>query len=309
MPTPTSEVQNLLDTLDALGTPPLSSIAVERARREIEALLTTHADAPDLATVADTEIDAPGGTVPLRAYYPTDATPLPVLLYFHGGGWISGSLDTHDDLCRELAAAVPCAVVSVGYHLAPEAQFPVPVRDAFTALQWTAAYADDMGFDGDRIAVGGDSAGGNLAVAVALLARDRDGPSIVHQALAYPALDHAFDTASYDEVGDRFLLTRDSVAAYWEYYLRSPLDGYNVLASPLRSADLSGLPPATVITCELDPLRSEGREFARRLREADTPVTETCFEGTIHAFLSFDELSARERGISLLASGLAEAFD
>jgi len=305
---PTEDVLRLLERLEETVTPPLSSLAVHDARRQIEALLTTDIDSPPLEAVSDVQIDTGTGQIPLRLYYPELADCLPVLLYFHGGGWISGSISSHDDLCRELAVTVPCGVVSVGYHLAPEHPFPVGLQDAFAATRWVSRHAEALGFDPDRIAIGGDSAGGNIAIGTALLAADRGGPEFVHQAVAYPPMKNTFDTPSYSEVGDRFLLTKDSMQAYWNYYLDSPINGGNHYASPLRARSLADLPPATILTAELDPLRSEGDTYARRLQRLGVPTRKKHFDGVIHAFLSFSELAARSEGIDVLAQELAQAF-
>jgi acetyl esterase len=265
---------------------------------------------PDVAAVKDLEIPGPVGRIPVRVYRPSERTDLPLLVYLHGGGWAICSLETHDASCRELANAAACVVVSVDYRLAPEHRFPAAPEDCYAALTWTARNAASLGADARRLAIGGDSAGGNLAAVVALMARDREGPRLCHQLLVYPVTDHAFDTASYRENADAPILTREIMQGFWGLYLARAEDGHNPYASPLRAPDLSGLPPAHVITAEYDPLRDEGEAYARRLAAAAVPVTQRRFDGMIHGFFGFGELIdlARE-AVADAARELRRAFD
>lgn len=228
-----------------------------------------------------------GAEMLVRIYRPRGEGPWPVLVYFHGGGFVVGDLDGHDGSCRALTNAVPCVVVSVDYRLAPEHPFPSAPEDASAATRWVAEHAASFGGDPTRIAVGGQSAGGNLAAVVPLMARDRGGPPLVFQLLVYPMADHSFETPSYRENAEGYWLTRERMQWYWGHYLARPEDGAHPYASPLRATDLRGLPPALVLTAEYDPLRDEGEAYAARLREAGVPVAHTRYEGQIHGFFAW----------------------
>jgi len=250
---------------------------------------------PEVAAVKDLEIPGPAGGIPVRVYRPSERSDLPVLVYFHGGGWAICGLETHDVTCRQLANGAGCVVVSVDYRLAPAPRFPAAPEDCFAALGWVAQNAAAIGADPTRIAIGGDSAGGNLAAVVALMARDRSGPRLCHQLMIYPVTDHAFDTPSYRENAEGPLLTRETMRAFWKLYLAGEPDGKNPYASPLRAADLSGLPPAHVITAEYDPLRDEGEAYASRLAAAGVPVVVRRYDGMVHGFVGFSDLIDRAR--------------
>jgi len=303
------------EILDRVDLPPTHALSVDGAREALRDLLVTEESPDDDLTVRDLSIPGPDGpATPLavRTYTPPAQARddgLPVLVYVHGGGWVRGDLDTHDGLCRLLAEAADCVVVSVDYRRAPEHPFPTPVHDAYAATEWAAAYAGIVGGDGDRIAVGGDSAGGNLAAAVTLLARERDGPEISHQVLLYPVTDYAFDTDSYAENAEGYLLSRASMRWYWARYLDDEVDGANPYASPLRAPDLSGLPSATVVTAGYDPLRDEGAAYADRLREAGVPVTHANYPGMVHVFASFPDLDRAADARETVAGDLDAAFD
>src|SRR5262245_34428066 len=245
---------------------------------------------PDIAVVKDLEIPGPAGRIPVRVYRPVPQGELPLLVYFHGGGWAICSLETHDATCRELANGAGCAVVSVDYRLAPEHRFPAAPEDCYAALGWVAGNAAAIGADASRIAVGGDSAGGNLSAVVARLARDRRGPRLCHQLMIYPVTDYAFDTPSYRQNAEGPLLTREAMRAFWKLYLAREEDGRSPYASPLRAADLASLPPAHVITAEYDPLRDEGEAYARRLEAAGVPVSVRRYDGMVHGFFGFSAM-------------------
>jgi len=246
--------------------------------------------------------------IPARVYIPREGEDLPVLVFFHGGGWVLGDLDSVDSLCRSLANAADCVVVSVEYRLAPEHKFPAAVEDAYSATKWTANSATSFSGDPRRIAVGGDSAGGNLAAAVSLMARDKHGPPIVFQLLIYPATNHAFDTTSYSDNAEGYWLSKDDMRWFWNHYLRDELDGRNPYASPSRAADLSSLPPAFVITAEFDPLKDEGEAYAARLRECGVLVKITRYDGMIHDFVNIAELWQSRIAIDEAAAELRKAF-
>ncbi|MCE6996420.1 alpha/beta hydrolase [Saccharothrix sp. S26] len=287
---------------------PLYTMSVEQARAADLAAIRAAAGAGEpVRHVSDRSLPGPGGDLPVRVYRPVDtAEPLPTVVYFFGGGWALGSVETSDEICRALANAVPCQVITVGYRLAPEHKFPAAVDDCRTAVTWIAEHAADLGVDPDRIAVAGDSAGGNLAAVVAL---DRRGRGLVAQVLVYPNTDHRGDTASMRENDDPAAFNRRSVAWYWGHYLADPADGRDPLASPLLAEDLSGLPPALVITAERDPLRDEGERYAERLREAGVPVVATRYTGVAHGFFAMSGVvdAAREARAEV-AAFLRERF-
>jgi acetyl esterase len=264
---------------------PIQELPPEEARAAFEAPAAQLFGPTDpIGSVVDRVLPGPGGPIRVRIYEPTGAgSPLPVLVYFHGGGWVVGSLDTHDGVGRALAARTPCTVVAVDYRLAPEHPFPAAVEDAWAATAWVAEHAASIGADPGRIAVGGDSAGGNLAAVVALRARDR-GLALALQLLVYPVTDYDFERPSYSEYADGYGLTAAAMRWYWDRYLGP--DGHgrgsDPEASPIRSAELAGVAPARVLTVEFDPLRGEGEEYAARLAAAGIPVTQTRHEGLIH---------------------------
>jgi len=245
--------------------------------------------------VEDTRVPGPRGSIDCRIYAPVRGEALPALLYLHGGGWVVGDIDSHDSVCRALARRAGCMVLSVDYRLAPEHRFPAAVEDAWTGLVWLHLNAAAIGADPDRLAVGGDSSGGNLAAVLARWARDRHGPRIAAQVLIYPVTDHDLDSPSYRTVGTGYGLTRDSMRWYWEQYLSNPQDAISPDASPLRAADLSNLAPALVITCELDPLASEGSAYAAALAAAGVPVEHIHEPDMIHGYIRMAGVIGRAR--------------
>ena len=239
-----------------------------------------------VAKVEDRQIPGPAGSLRVRVYTPQGKAPFPALVYFHGGGWVLCDVDTHDVPCRGLANRAGCVVVSVDYRLAPEHKFPAAPEDCYAATRWVAENATTIGADPARIAVGGDSAGGNLAAVVSLMARDRGGPPLVYQLLVYPVTNHDYNTLSYRENGEGHFLTTEMMVWFWNHYLNHADDGRHPHASPLRAPDLRGLPPAMVITAEYDPLRDEGQAYAARLREAGVTVKLAHYDSMIHPFFS-----------------------
>jgi acetyl esterase len=279
----------LLDDIDEAGSLPAQSLSVAATRADFEASFATSGDKRPVGTVRDLELHGPGDGVSVRVYTPDASRPHPVLVFAHGGGWVRGSVDTHDDLCRALTDETGWAVVSVDYRRPPEHPFPAPVEDVYAAVEWVAAFGENLHLDGERVAVGGDSAGGNLAAATALLARDRDGPTLAHQVLCYPVLDARMDTDSYEAYAEGYIPERESMAYYWEQYLDRAVDGHNPYASPLLVRDPGGVAPATVLGPECDPLYDEGVAYAERLDTAGVAVQHSTYEGLTHGFLSFPE--------------------
>jgi acetyl esterase len=296
------------------GAPPLYALTLAQARAADLADIQSAAGTPEpVAAVEEHRIPGPGGPLTLRLYRPeaprAGDAPLPALLYLFGGGWTLGSPDTSDAICRRLTNAVGCVTASVGYRLAPEHPFPAALLDCDAALRRLADHAGALGIDPRRLAVGGDSAGGNLAAAVTLLARERGGPALRHQLLVYPNTDRGADTPSLRDNDDPHLFNRRSVDWYWGHYLASAEDGDDPLASPLRADDLSGLPPATVITAEYDPLRDEGEQYADALRAAGVPVRTRRFDGMPHGFFAMTgQLDAALDAQHYAAEQLREAF-
>ena len=266
---------------------------------------------PDLplAEVVTTEIPGPGGPIPIRIYRASLNENQPGIVYFHGGGFVLGNLDSHDGTCRRLCMNIGCTVVSVDYRLAPESLYPAAVDDSYAATQWVATNAKTLKIDPARIAVAGDSAGGNLAAVVALIARDRGTPKLCHQLLTYPVTDMAFTSESYTSNGNGYFLTKDMMAWFGTQYVPP---GHNVedpLLSPIYAADLSKLPPATVITAEYDPLRDEGEAYAKRLQDAGVPTRLLRFDGVIHGFFSMNGAIDQADDAHAFAAGeLKKAF-
>lgn len=278
--------ENLLEQFRLQGTPPFEMMSVPEARDAAMAFRELAGEAQVVADVSNILTDGHAGQLPVRVYHPAPGTQLPLLVYFHGGGWVIGNVEVADKPCRALANATQCIVASVEYRLSPETKFPGPVEDCYTATRWLADHMRDLGAKPDLIGVGGDSAGGNLAAAVALMARDRGGPRIAYQLLLYPATAPARGStfASYEENADGYLLTRASMEWFWDLYLAKPEDGENPYASPLKATNLSGLPSAMVVTEEFDPLRDEGQAYAKQLQDAGVPTKLVHYDGLIHGF-------------------------
>jgi len=266
--------------------------------------------AEPVADVAEREIPGPAGPVPVRIYTPEGEEPRPAVVFFHGGGWVIGNLDTHDGTARKLANAAGAVVVSVDYRLAPEHPYPAAAEDCYAATRWVAEHgAAELGVAPGRLAVAGDSAGGNLAAVVSLMARDRGGPALAFQLLVYPVTDPDFERASYRENAEGYLLTRDVMEWFWDQYVPEAERRHDPYAAPLRAPDLSGLPPALVVTAEYDPLRDEGEAYARRLEEAGVRVRCRRYPGMIHGFLSFaDVVDQGKEAVAEAGTALRAAF-
>ena len=302
----------LMDAMDQ-AFPQVETMTGAEARAHVKRMVASLATDPEpVARVENRSVPGPDGPVPVRIYWPQTAppAPLPALVYFHGGGWVICDLDTHDPTCRAITNNVGCVVVSVDYRLAPEHKFPAAAEDAYTATLWAAGNATDLGVDATRIAVGGDSAGGNLTAAVALMARDRHAPELVFQLMVYPLTDLvAMDTPSHRDNGEGYFLTTAAMEWYRRQYLTDLSEASHPYASPLHADDLSGLPPALVITAELDPLRDEGEAYASRLLASGVPAVASRYDGVFHGFFSLGTLlDAAKQANEEAYAALREAF-
>lgn len=304
------QVEDLLQLMDKLEIMPLCKLNPTEAREMMKGWTMLSAALEEVAQVENLTIPGPAGPIPIRIYTPQGVAPFPILVFFHGGGFVIGDIDTHDNLCRSLANGASCVVVSVDYRLAPEHKFPAAVEDAYCATQWASDNANRLKGDPARVAVGGDSAGGNLATVVSIMARDRNGPHLVYQLLIYPATNlSSSDTNSYRDFGDGYLLTKEDGEYFLDHYLRNEEDKWNWMASPFLAPDLSGLPSALVISGEFDILRDENEAYVNRLKEAGIPTKWTCYSGMIHGFMSMDGLLDRARdAIDEASAELREAF-
>jgi acetyl esterase len=299
------QARTLLDMIRQAAVPPYETLPVAMARqlyRDGRGRLSP--ETPDVAEARDLTATGRHGAIPLRLYRPLGAAGfLPALVYYHGGGWVIGDLDTHDVVCRQLANRAGCVVVAVDYRLAPEHKFPVAIDDAFDALCWIHDQAAGLGIDARRLAVGGDSAGGNLAAVAALLARDEGAPKLGYQLLIYPATDFAGRYDSQERLAEGHLLTRANQNWFRDQYLPGETDRTDWRASPMHAPSLAGLPPAYVLTAGYDPLCDEGEAYAQRLESAGVAVTRRHFPGQIHGFLTMGGV------INAAGVAIAEAGD
>ena len=285
------QARALLDLMAERGVPPTHTLSPADARRYyLERRHITQPAPPEVAAVEPLVCPGRHGTIPLRLYRPLPSRPdttaaLPVLVYFHGGGWVIGDLDTHDTLCRELANGAGVAVVSVDYRMGPEHRFPAAVDDCIVATRWVRTQAARLGLDATRIAVGGDSAGGNLAAVVAIAARDAADLPIAYQLLIYPATDMRRVAPSHTRNGQGYMLTSDTMTYFHDHYIDNAAHDTDWRASPLLHPDLKNLPPALVLTAGYDPLRDEGIEYAQALTTAGNVATHISFERQIHGFI------------------------
>ena len=285
------QARALIDLLQERGVPAMHTLTPDGSRRLYrERRHLVQPDPPEVAQVQSLQATGAHGAIALRLYRPLTsgraaASKLPVLIYFHGGGWVIGDLDTHDTLCRELANGAGIAVVSVDYRMGPEHRFPAAVDDSIAATRWVHAHAGELGLDAQRIAVGGDSAGGNLAAVVSLALRDSGGVPLAYQLLIYPSTDMRRVAPSHQRNGQGYLLTADTIAYFQGHYLADPAHELDARASPLLHPDLRNLPPALVLTAGYDPLRDEGIDYAQRLSLAGNRATHIGFERQIHGFI------------------------
>jgi acetyl esterase len=294
-----TDCQRVLDLIRESGRPPYTALTPTEAREVYRAGRTVlQPEPPEVAEARDLKAPTPEGDIPLRLYRGIGTerqAALPALVYFHGGGWVFGDLDTHDGICRLIANGARCAVISVDYRLAPEHKFPASVEDAVAATEWIAAHGATLGIDPSRLGVGGDSAGGNLAAVVALTARDRGGPRLRLQLLLYPATDFVTSDDPQRERFERFPLNVITMNWFRDHYLRDAADYGDWRASPLRAADLRGLPSAYVLTAGFDPLSAEGAIYAERLLEADVSVEHRHLEQQMHGFLTMGKIIGAAR--------------
>ena len=307
------QAQAVIDLVIKSGRPAYNTLSPKDARQLFrETRPASTPTPPEIGAVRNLVAQGPGGPIPLRVYRPAGvaaSVALPGLMYFHGGGWVIGDLDTHDVLCRQLTAEAGVTVVNVDYRLAPEHKFPAAADDAWAATRWTVAHASEFGVDAGRLAVGGDSAGGNLAAVVALQARDAGAPLIKLQVLVYPVTDVAAESRSYQDFSEGYMLTRESMRWFTAHYLGAPGQGSDWRVSPLRAASHAGLPPALVITAGFDPLCDEGEAYAAALRKAGVRVAHERFEGQIHGFVNMGRIIAdADRAVAISAVALRPSF-
>lgn len=306
------EIKALLDQMAGMAVD-FSEVTPDGFRQAMKMIVALDGTPDAVASVEDASAEGPSGAIPLRVYRPADnvAGPsgVPILVWYHGGGWVIGDLDTADATCRKLANRAGAIVVSVDYRLAPEHPAPEPFDDCWVAVCWVAEVGRDLGGDPSRLAVGGDSAGGNLSALVAVRARDNSGPSIRHQLLVYPATDLTMSHPSQVENGEGYFLTRDAMDWFRDHYLGAHVDPKDPSVSPLFVDDLSGLAGAHVITAEFDPLRDEGEAYAARLRDSGVPVDLRRYDGMIHGFFQMSGVTpVADSAISDAASKLRAAL-
>jgi len=302
-----------LDLLANIGAPPVHTLAAPQARVAYKkARAVAQPAPPPVESVTALMVESAAAPIPLRVYRPLGSAPAEVLgalVFMHGGGWTIGDLDTHDVVCREICNRARCAVISVDYRLGPEHRFPAAVDDTLAATRWVIANAERLALDPRRIAVGGDSAGGNLAAVAALALRDAGGPALALQLLIYPATDFRANTPSHSQNGSGYLLTREAIDYFSGCYLRGPQDITDWRASPALAASFGGLPPAFVLTAGYDPLRDEGANYAQLLRDAGVPVEHVLFEGQMHGFITMSKLiDAAAVAFDRCAAALKRAF-
>ena len=291
------QMEAYLKKAEKVGLPPIDKLTPQEARRIRNPFMKETGGPPEpVARVEDLRATGLQGFIPLRLYTPQGRGPFPILVYFHGGGWLLGDLETHDSLCRSLANRGSCVVALVDYSLAPEHPFPAAVEDAYAATRWISKHAGQISGDPSRIAVGGDSSGGNLAAVVCLIARERKEPALVFQLLVYPVMNlSSFANRSYKEYGDKYTLTRNEMEYIRRNYLKQEEEARNPYVSPLLAENLSNLPPALVITAECDVLTDEAKAYADRLKAAGVPVTYVSYEGLIHGFFRLGNSIDRAR--------------
>ncbi|MDT9182509.1 alpha/beta hydrolase [Limnospira sp. PMC 289.06] len=308
-PSVNPETQSFLNHVSASNHPPISAMEPAELRNLNQMFVKASHPPEAIAKVENRTIAGLGGELPIRIYTPKGNQPFPVLVYFHSGGYVIGNLDMVDSICRSLANGAECVVVSVDYRLAPEHPFPAAIEDGLTATEWVFNQAKTYNWDSDRIAVGGESAGGNLAAVVALKRRDKKLAPLVYQLLIYPITQVEIDSESRRLFAENYFLRTDDIRHLCSFYITNPADKNNPYASPLLAEDLSNLPPALIITAELDPLRDEGQAYGDRLQKAGVPVKISCYSGTIHAFINLAKfISQGQEALAECAIELKQGF-
>ncbi|MFB6141809.1 MAG: alpha/beta hydrolase [Halorientalis sp.] len=308
---PHPQAQNILDIIEGQPFPPVNAMSVADAREQFEGA-TTLTDGPDVDDVRDIEMGGPGGALPARLYLPEGDPPHPVLVFFHGGGWVLGDVETHDNQCRHIVDEAGCAVFSVDYRRAPEATFPAALDDAYAATTWVADHGHHIHLDTDRMAIGGDSAGGNLAAATTLRIADEGGPELAHQVLAYPAVASpaVHDFPSYEENAEGYFLETEAMEWFVDCYVDDDRDLRNEYFAPLLARELSATPPATVLTAGFDPIRDEGVAYADHLEESGVDVNHYHYEDLIHGFLGMvDMVDPAADAVERVGEDLRAAFE
>ena len=301
------QAQQVLDQLAALGLPPNHMVSPQQARENMRN--RPRVDGPEVAKVEDRSVSWRDAEVPVRIYTPAGTGPFPILIWCHGGGMVVGDLETADATARHLTVETSCVTVSVDYRLAPETKFPGACDDCYAAAVWASDNAASIQGDAARMAVGGDSAGGNLAAVVAQMARDRANPDLAFQLLVYPMTSLDFETPSYVDNADGYLLTRDSMKWYWDQYLGASDDPNHPYAVPSRAGSFKNLPPALVITAQFDPLRDEGEAYAKNLEAAGVPTTHSRYDGMIHGFFGMSgTVDKASQAVSEAAAAMKKAF-
>jgi acetyl esterase len=303
------QVEALLDKIASLNGPKMHQLTPTQARQMAAMMFRTAPEKIEpVEKIENRTIPGPAGAIPIRIYIPPGAGPFPVLVFIHGGGFVICDLDTHDTPCRALTNQAGCVTVSVDYRLAPEHKFPAAVEDCYAATKWVSEHAAELNADPNRLAVGGDSAGGNLSAVITQLARDAGGPKIIFQLLVYPGTDFSMDSDSHKAFTNHFLLPKD-IQYFVGHYLPAGADINDSRISPIRARSFAGLPPALIITAEYDPLRDEGEAYGSKLRAAAVPATVTRYEGMIHGFFSMsDYLDKGKLAIAESAAALRNAF-
>lgn len=301
------QAQALLEQMKMMGFVYKPGLTVVQAREQLKMLQAARPAPESVANVENRQIPGPAGAIPIRIYIPQGSGSFPVLVFFHTGGWQVGDLEAQDPLCRRLTNRTGCIVVSVDYRLAPEHPFPAAPEDCYAATKWVATHAAEFQGDPSRIAVGGDSSGGNLATVVALMARDQGGPRLAFQLIMFPGTDFRLNSASMEELGEGYNVTKALMLWIRSNYVPNEEDWTNPLASPLLAPDLSGLPPALIITAEYDPLRDDGEAYGERLKAAGVQTKVSRYDGMIHDFPDLFEEQGNQ-ALTEIASALRAAF-